>query len=96
MASNLDPFSYEGVPSNLYVIRPDGTGLKQITHQTAVDPWVALPDWSNRTPGLLVTLIHDAQYYTLATVAEDGSIEEITNEGGEPIPGAHPRYTPTG
>ena len=57
---------------------------------------MALPDWSNRTPGLLVTLIHDAHYYTLATVAEDGSIDEITNEAGDPIPGAHPRYTPNG
>lgn len=94
MASNLDPFSHEGVPSNLYVIRPDGTGLKQITHQAVDDPWVALPDWSTRT--LLVTLIHDAQYYTLATVAQDGSIAEIADEGGQPIPGAHPRYTPTG
>jgi Tol biopolymer transport system component len=96
MAGNLDPFSHEGAASNLYLIHPDGTGLEQITHQTAGDPWVALPDWSNRTPGLVVTLIHDARYYTLATVAEDGSIVEITDEGGEPIPGAHPRYTPKG
>jgi Tol biopolymer transport system component len=96
MAGNLDPLSHEGAASNLYLIHPDGTGLEQITHQTAGDPWVALPDWSNRTPGLLVTLIHDARYYTLATVAEDGSIVEITDEGGEPIPGAHPRYTPKG
>jgi dipeptidyl aminopeptidase/acylaminoacyl peptidase len=96
MGGNLDPFSYEGLPSNLYLIRPDGTDLKQITQLTADDPWAALPDWNDQTPGLLITLIHDARYYTLAKVAADGSINEITDEDGEPIPGAHPRYTPKG
>lgn len=95
MAGNLDPFSHQGTASNLYLVHPDGTGLEQLTHQAKDDPWVALPDWSDRTPELLVTLIHDAQYYTLATVAEDGTIEEITDESGDPIPGAHPRFTPT-
>ena len=97
MGGNLDPFSHLGAASNLYLVYPDGTGLEQLTHQADGDPWVALPDWIDRTQGLLVTLIHDARYYTLATVNEDGgSIEEITDEAGDPIPGAHPRYTPTG
>jgi Tol biopolymer transport system component len=96
MAGSLDPFSHQGAASNVYLVYPDGTGLEQLTHQAKSDPWVALPDWSNRTPGLLVTLIHDTKYYTLATVAKDGSIEEITDEAGDPIPGAHPRYTPNG
>jgi Tol biopolymer transport system component len=96
MAGNLDPFSHEGRASNIYLIHPDGTGLEELTHQTAHDPWVALPDWSNRTPALLVTLIHDARNFTLATAADDGSIDEITDEAGAPIPGAHPRFTPNG
>ena len=91
-AHNADPFSLTGDPVQLFTIRRDGTGLRQLTERTAGEPFIALPAWADHGESILATLIHSTEMFTLARMAADGSgIHELLGEGGQPIIGAHAR-----
>ena len=91
-AHNAAPFSLTGDPVQLFTIRPDGSGLRQLTQRTAEEPFIALPAWADNGESILVTLIHSTEMFTLARLAADGSgIDEILGADGQPIIGAHTR-----
>jgi hypothetical protein len=88
-AGNPDPFTHDGCPNDLFTVRADGTNLTQLTHLKAWDQWIGTPEWNE--DGFLVSLIDDAEWYTIARVSVDGTeTDELLDEDG-PIPGAHPR-----
>ena len=60
-AHNADPFSLTGDPVQLFTIRPDGTGLRQLTERTAGEPFIALPAWADHGESILATLIHSTE-----------------------------------
>jgi Tol biopolymer transport system component len=94
-AGNLDPYFSPGDgPNNLFTVRPDGSGLLQLTHMTGRDPVIAAPDWGSGTRPVVVSLVHSPQSFHLATLDADGSnLTEIVDPAtGLPVEGAHPRH----
>ncbi len=87
-------------PSNLYVIKPDGTGLRQLTHGSVNGEMrIAHPRWTPDGTGI---------YVSVATTAGPGSTRVnrvdpgfVDAAGGEPVlvspylSGAHPELRPT-
>jgi Tol biopolymer transport system component len=99
MAGNLDPFfSPQDGQSNLFTIRPNGRGLRQITHQKPGDPLLAGPDWSTGDHPILVSVISAENGFSLGRLNADGSdLEPIVDPAtGQPVGGAHPRAIPEG
>ena len=90
-AGNLDPFSGSGSASNIWTVAPNGTALRQVTHQGDDDDWVALADWS--TSGLLATRISGTSF-NLSAISDDGSITDLVDGDGAPVPGLRPRIQP--
>lgn len=87
-AGNLDLLSHNGSSMNLFTVRPDGTGLVQITRVGPTEPWIIMPSWTSPN-SLLVTLGDANGGFTLATVQADGT-------GLAPlVPGAHARFGAT-
>jgi len=87
-------------PSNLYAIKPDGTGLRQLTHGSVNGEMrIAQPRWTPDGTGI---------YVSVATTAGPGSTVVarvqpafVDAAGGEPVlvsplvTGAHPELRPT-
>ena len=87
-------------PSNLYAIKPDGTGLRQLTHSSVNGEMrIAQPRWTPDGTGM---------YVSIATTAGPGSTRVarvqpafVDAQGGEPVlvssslNGAHPELRPT-
>jgi Tol biopolymer transport system component len=87
-------------PSNLYAIKPDGTGLRQLTHSSVNGEMrIAQPRWTPDGTGM---------YVSVATTAGPGSTRVarvqpafVDARGGEPVlvsssvSGAHPELRPT-
>jgi dipeptidyl aminopeptidase/acylaminoacyl peptidase len=91
-AGDGDPFSLEGEPLQLFTIRPDGSGLVQLTTRSASEGLLALPAWAAGGNAILLTLIHSRDNFTLARADSDGShVTEILGDDGQPIVGAHTR-----
>jgi Tol biopolymer transport system component len=99
MAGNSSPFDApdEG-PTNLFTVRPDGTGLVQLTHQRAGQPSLATPDWSADANLVFVTVIYGVHDYNLATIHSDGTrLKDLVDPatGIADKGGAHPRVSST-
>jgi len=80
--------------SELYTVRPDGTGSAQLTDTASVGAFAFAPSWSPDGSTILFTLWHRASYTpTLASIRPDGTgLEEL---GGETsIVGWFPRQRP--
>lgn len=78
--------------ANLFSIRPDGSGLEQLTSFALSDPAIWLPAWSADGQAILVTqTIRATSENTLAALDADGS--NLRSLPG-PIPGAHVREQP--
>lgn len=94
-AGSRDPFTFRGESSNLFTIRPDGTGLTALTSRGSEKPWLALPTWTPDGDRILVTLVHALGEHTLATLdREGGDLREIVDpDTGEPVLGAHTRQS---
>lgn len=90
-AGNPDPFSRTGSASNVWTVAADGTDLTQLTHQRDDEDWLAIVNWGKT--GMLVTKINGSSY-TLAALAENGTITDLTDASGEPIVGLRPRLQP--
>ncbi len=95
-AGNTDPFGLTGTPTDLYTIRPDGTGLTKITHTEPTGPWPALPDWTSDASMPLLATVIDTTGFVLASVdLSTGALRPLEDSHG-PIRGAHPRRSPVG
>ena len=83
-------------PSNLYTIRPDGSGKTQLTHLGPNDRRAAQPTWSPDGRQIIFTLVEGAGFGhpTMATILPDGTgLTSATTSG--PMFGTHPRLRPT-
>jgi Tol biopolymer transport system component len=94
-AGSRDPFTFRGPSSNLFTVRPDGTGLTALTSRGPERPWLALPTWTPDGDRILVTLVHALGEHTLATLDREGrDLEEIVDPDWEtPVRGAHARQS---
>jgi hypothetical protein len=93
-AGALDPFDAQHPTSELYTIRPDGSGLTRITDLESIDGAAFWPAWSPDGSEVLFSLVHrGAGAITLATVRPDGSdLEDLG--AADPIVGAFARQRP--
>jgi Tol biopolymer transport system component len=72
-------FNFDAVVSNLYTIRPDGTGLRALTHFTTPDVRATQARW---TPdGAIVFTLVDSNGRSLATVDKDGRQLTVVPQG---------------
>jgi Tol biopolymer transport system component len=93
-------------PSDLYTIKPDGSGLTQLTHNpsgttlvrlgSASGPLSAQPTWSPEGTSIIFTQVDGDEFagWTLATINADGA-QQGPAAGPTPIVGTHPRLRPT-
>jgi hypothetical protein len=95
-AGAIDPFDARHPTSELYAIRPDGSGLARLTDLETVDGAALWPAWSPDGSAILFSLVHrGGGAITLAAVRPDGShLEELG--AAEPIVGAFARQRPMG
>ncbi len=92
-AGPVDPLDPKLLPQNLFTIRPDGTGLTQITSQGPAEDGLWMPAFRRDGSGILATLVHRPNgNLTLAALQIDGS--GLGELGGAGIPGAHSRQRP--
>lgn len=90
----VDPARFDA-EADLWAIGPDGTGLRQLTHDAddhgfAVQP-TYLPDGSRI---VFATGAVSGGAWVMATVAADGSDRRPATTSGY-LPGVHPRFRPT-
>ncbi len=89
-AGNLDPFAEGGTASDIYVVAPDGTGLRRV-NQPNNDAKYALPSWSTDGRTILLTTIYPNRDFRIARLdSTTGTVVELQDESGSTIPGAHP------
>lgn len=94
-AGPSDPLDPILPPQNLFTIRPDGSGLTQITNQGLADDGLWMPAFRFDNDGILATLVHRPNgNLTLVELQPDGSEISALGDSGD-IPGAHPRQRPT-
>jgi hypothetical protein len=95
-AGAIEPFDPRHPASELYVIRPDGSGLTRLTDLESVDGAALWPAWSPDGSAIHFSLVHrGAGAITLATIRPDGSgLDDLGVS--EPIVGAFARQRPTG
>jgi Tol biopolymer transport system component len=98
-------FADPSPPSDLYTIRPDGTGLKQLTHNsagtrlvrngTASGPLSSQPTWTpdGRSIVFVQTVGTEWPGWTMATVNADGT-DLAPAAGPDFLRGTHPRLRP--
>jgi Tol biopolymer transport system component len=81
-------------PSNLFTIRPDGTGLAQLTTQGPDDDGIWIPVYRPDGSGILATRVgRPSGDLTLVSLATDGSgLADLDDSG--PTMGAHPLQRP--
>jgi len=89
-----NPLDATGEPSNLFTIRPDGTGLTQLTHQGPAADGVWMPAFRPDGSGILATFVHrPGGNLTLASLGADGgALLELGPDGA--VSGAHARQRP--
>ena len=84
-----------GHTSDLWMVRPDGSELRQLTHQRPADPRLFGPDWGGGPHPIRVAIYAtDRSSPILGMLDPDGShLQPIrdANTGGS-IPGAHQRW----
>jgi Tol biopolymer transport system component len=86
---NPDPFG-GGLPSDVYVANPNGTGARQLGDATTDGVSYALPSWSSDGTRLLVTVIRPAGDYRIAWIdINTGTVTELTDASANPLIGAH-------
>ena len=83
-------------PSNLYTIRPDGSGQTQLTHLGPNDRRAAQPTWTPDGRRIIFTLVEGTGFGnpTMATILPDGTGMTSATKSG-PMFGTHPRLRPT-
>ena len=93
-------------PSDLYTIRPDGSGVKQLTHnpsetqltrnRTASGPLSSQPTWSPDGRSIVFVQTVGTQWpgWTMATINADGT-GLAPAAGATFLKGTHPRLRPT-
>lgn len=83
-ASSMDALK----PADLYVVRADGTGLRQVTHNTRYLRMFAV-EWENDDPAMpfLVAIVNGEDYTAanLARVSLDGTNVQPLYRGGAPV-----------
>jgi TolB protein len=91
-AGNLD-FNAEGGPrSDIYVIHPDGSGMRRLTHVGTDDPMYTMPSWSYDGREILLTTIRPHFDYRIARLdPTSGVVTDIRDPSGAVIGGAHTR-----
>ncbi len=73
-AGARDPLDPTDAPSNLFTIRPDGTGLTQLTTQGPDDDGIWMPTYRPDGSGILATLVDRPGFdLTLVSLAADGT-----------------------
>ncbi len=92
-------------PSDLYTIRPDGSGLKQLTHnpssstlvrnKTASGPLSSQPTWTPDGRSIVFVQTDGSEWpgWTMATIQADGT-GLASAVGSEFLRGTHPRLRP--
>jgi Tol biopolymer transport system component len=82
-------------PSNLYTIRPDGTGLTQLTEFGKGETRAVQPTWTPDGDRIIFTAVEGTGFGdpTMAIIQRDGSgLQPATSSG--PMFGTHPRLRP--
>ena len=88
-----DPLNPAQAPQNLFTVRPDGTGLAQLTHQGAHDDGLWMPAFRFSNAQILATRVQrPSGDLTVVSVSPDGTVTELRN--GQVLPGAHTRERP--
>lgn len=93
-----DPGS-SGHTSDLWIVRPDGSGLRQLTHQRPSDPRLFGPDWGGGPHPIRVAILaSNGSSLVLGMLDPDGTHLQPILDGssGQPLDGAHPRWTSAG
>ncbi len=92
-AGARDPLDPTDAPSNLFTIRPDGTGLTQLTTQGPDDDGIWMPAYRPDGSGILATLVsRPGANLTLVSLAADGT--GLADLDRSPTSGAHSRQRP--
>jgi dipeptidyl aminopeptidase/acylaminoacyl peptidase len=93
-AGARDPLDPSDQPSNLFTIRPDGTGLAQLTRQGPDDDGIWMPAYRPDGSGIIATLVGRPDFaLTLVSLAADGTgLADLDDVG--PTSGAHSRQRP--
>lgn len=92
-AGARDPLDPSDQPSNLFTIRPDGTGLTQLTTQGPDDDGIWMPAYRPDGSGILATLVdRPSGDLTLVSLAPDGT--GLADLDRSPTGGAHSRQRP--
>ena len=85
----------ESGPSNLFTIRPDGSGRTQVTRFGADGPRAVQPTWTPDGERIIFTSVEGTGFGnpTMATIGADGTgLTSATSSG--PMFGTHPRLRP--
>jgi Tol biopolymer transport system component len=82
-------------PSNLYTIRPDGSGITQFTDNGLADPRAVQPTWTPDGTRIIFTKVVGTGFGnpTMMTILPDGTGMVSATASGE-IFGTHPRLRP--
>ncbi len=100
-----DGFADPSPPSDLYTIKPDGTGLTQLTHNpqgatlirrgTASGPLSCQPTWSPDGTSIILVQVDGIDWpgWTMATIRADGT-GLAPAAGAQFLRGTHPRLRP--
>jgi Tol biopolymer transport system component len=93
-AGARDPLDPADAPSNLFTIRPDGTGLTQLTRQGPEDDGIWMPAYRPDGSGILATRVdRPSGDLTLVSLAADGTgLADLDDSG--PTMGAHSLQRP--
>jgi len=97
-AGDEEPFpGTAGHVSNIWVVRPDGSGLRQLTHQGSDDPRLFGPDWGGGPHPIRVAIYVPDSSLVLGMLDPDGShLQPLTDATtNSSIGGAHQRWTAT-
>jgi Tol biopolymer transport system component len=81
-------------PANLFAIRPDGTGRRQITHYRAPEERAVQPTWAPQGRRIVFTYVRGGGFGApvAATISADGSDLEAPARSAPPQ--THPRQQP--
>jgi TolB protein len=83
-----------GHTSDLWIVRPDGSGLRQLTHQQPGNyPRLITPDWGGGPHPFRVGIFNPiGPSLVLGMLDADGSNLQPITSGGMSMSGAHPRW----
>lgn len=87
---DLNVFPDMSEDSNLYLVAPDGSNRRQLTHFTTGEKRATQPRWTPDGNRIVFTLVQgDGHTRQMATVSSDGGDLQWAT-GSEPQPGTHP------